>query len=447
MMFLIEFCRDNASSLRQYEQVKRILVDNYCSFGDKPVPTFLKPHFISSRQTRILRHAVESTSRILDKFIDFYLTDTRLQGILAFSEDEKELFAIDPGYSVSMVIARLDAFMNDEVVKFLEFNCDSPAGASYGEALEKAFKEISGDFPFLAHWDIRYTDRHQKLLNALISCYREFREKHDGLPTKPTIAIVDWKEVSTSSEFTALKLYFEQNGYSTIIADPRDFQINGNRLTADGQSIHLIYRRAIMKELLERRDEVDDFINGIKQAMACTCNPFRSCIAGNKKVLAILSDPQFQGIFDAAEVDIINQTIPWTRILSDTTVTYNGFNVPLKSFVTDNRQRLVMKPASSYGGKDVILGNETEPAQWEAAIDEHIESGSWVVQEYVPIPKEIFPVIDEENLSLQLKNVNINPFVFSGKYAGNISRVSESTIINVSQGGGMVASLSVEKKV
>ena len=69
-----------------------------------------------------------------------------------------------------------------------------------------------------------------------------------------------------------------------------------------------------------------------------------------------------------------------------------------------------------------------------------------MVQEYVPIPREIFPVIEGETLNLQLKNVNINPFAFLGKYSGTTSRVSDSSIINVSQGGGIVPTVKVTKK-
>jgi uncharacterized circularly permuted ATP-grasp superfamily protein len=117
----------------------------------------------------------------------------------------------------------------------------------------------------------------------------------------------------------------------------------------------------------------------------------------------------------------------------------------LREFVLENRDKLVLKPASSYGGKDVFLGKETTQATWEKIIDENIETESWVVQEYVEIPQEIFPVIDE-SLRMELKKVNINPFVLLDKYSGTISRVSDKSVINVSAGGGLVPTLSVIRR-
>jgi len=106
----------------------------------------------------------------------------------------------------------------------------------------------------------------------------------------------------------------------------------------------------------------------------------------------------------------------------------------------------VVKAASSYGGKDVFLGRETDQQTWNAVVEKHIGSEDWVVQEYVNIPQEIFPEIRDEGVYLKLKKVNINPFAFIGKYGGTISRVSDKSIINVSAGGGIVPTMSINRK-
>ena len=40
-------------------------------------------------------------------------------------------------------------------------------------------------------------------------------------------------------------------------------------------------------------------------------------------------------------------------------------------------------------------------------------------------------------------DVNINPFALNGSYSGTITRVSDSQVINVSAGGGLVPTLTV----
>ena len=155
-----------------------------------------------------------------------------------------------------------------------------------------------------------------------------------------------------------------------------------------------------------------------------------------------MTEPRFQDIYDAEEQEVIDRTIPWTTILSKGRLTIDGKTVEVGDFVLENRDNLVLKPASSYGGKDVYVGRETDEATWSRIIKENLESQGWVVQEYVDIPEEIFPSFGDV-VSVDLKKLNINPYAFLGKYSGTVSRYSESSIINVSHGGGLAPTMCV----
>jgi uncharacterized circularly permuted ATP-grasp superfamily protein len=115
--------------------------------------------------------------------------------------------------------------------------------------------------------------------------------------------------------------------------------------------------------------------------------------------------------------------------------------VDLLAFVSDNRERLVMKPASDYGGHGVSLGMETEQSEWDRLIEEHHAQGDYVVQEYVPVPEEMFPAVEDGHIQMRLKRFNINPFGLGGSYAGMITRISDQAVINVSAGGGLLPSV------
>jgi len=445
LSYLIELSRDGSDASGQYQALLEYLVKERCTFKGEPMPTLLKPNFISPKQSKQLQYTVEKISSALNKFIGLYLKNEQVRQIMKFSDAENELFFIEPHYSVPLVIARLDAFMNDYEVKFLEFNCDSPAGTAYSDVLEDGFKEILKSYEFLDLWKIEYINRQERFFQAIRSCYKEFRKVHPQFPDKPTIAIVDWAEVSTASEFVLLKEFFEAKGLSTIITSPQKFQIDGDRMVVEGEPVHLIYRRVITRELVEKLDEVQNFVQGVKNGLACMCNPFRSFIVGNKKVLALLTDERFQNIYDREELEVIRKAIPWTKVLADMKATYDGYTVDLPRFISDNKDKLVLKAASSYGGKDVFLGRETDQSTWDKVINDNIAAQNWVVQQYVNIPQEIFPEITTE-VKMKLKKVNINPFAFVGKYGGTISRVSDKSIINVSAGGGLVPTMSVVKK-
>ena len=448
LRYLTELSRDKAHAIAQYERVQKYLIEHHCAFGDKPIAFFLKPQFIAPSQRKALAYVVEKMSSVLNKFIALYFRDDRIREMLDFSPAEEDLFGIEPGYRVPLVVSRLDAFMEDLNIKFLEFNCDSPGGIYYSEAFELAFGEIQQQIATLRSLNIETVPRTNLLFDSLMTCYGEFRQEKTHLPESPTVAIVDWTDVPTGPEFVAIQEVFEANGVKTIICDPRDFEIRQGTMRVGDTQIDLIYKRVIMRELLEKPDEIETFIQGIREGLACTCNPFRSYIVGNKKILAALLDPAYQDVYDSDERAVIQKTVPWTCVLAPGQAQHKGYRIDLKDFVIGNKDRFVIKAANSYGGKEVFLGNDTEQAEWEAAIETHIEARNWVVQERVPIPREIFPVIDEAEgeLALRLKNVNINPFGLLGRYAGTISRVSDSAIINVSQGGGMVPTMCVEER-
>lgn len=437
---------DPERSVRQLRQLRAYLSDNKCTFRGEPMPTLLKPNFISRRQAGLLGRCVERMSGILDKFVRFYLENREMRDIMKFTGQENELFSLDPGHGHSIVLSRLDAFLKGDEVKFLEFNCDSPAGIAYSDVLEEGFREIFRDYRFLDRWKLRSFRRQDLLLASLLRCYGNFRSLRRGMPVKPVIAIVDWKEVSTYSEFQLHAEHFRRCGYECLIASPLDFTVRNGRALAGDRPVHLVYRRVITRELISRQKEAPGFIESIKRGLVCCCNPFRSCIVGNKKVLSILIKPRFQEICTKAERRIINETVPWTEILADRPVLYGNRRVDLGEFVLKNRAHLVLKPANMYGGKDVHLGRETEQGTWEEIMHRHIRDESWVVQEYIDIPSEPYP---ETGPPLRLKNkyVNINPFALLGAYSGTITRISDHPVINVSAGGGLVPTFTAEQKL
>jgi uncharacterized circularly permuted ATP-grasp superfamily protein len=439
-----DFFLNNAAAVEdQLNYLKEFLVERGCTFGGEAMPTLLKPNFISVRQWRMLKASVERLSRALSKFIDLYLEDDGVREIMGFSDREDQLFRIEPGYGNPLVISRLDAFLDHDSLKFLEFNCDSPAGIAYADVLEEGFQEIFREYPFLIGYRIRYARRQEMLLTSLLQCYSEFRGTRRRMPQKPVVAIVDWADVSTHSEFDLHRQHFREHGLETVIAAPQDFTVRNGRAVAAGEEVHLIYKRVITRELLEKWNEVGNFIECIRAGLVCCCNSFRSYIVGNKKVLSVLSDPRFGHIFSTRERQLIRLTIPWTQILADTSVKYRGKLVYLKTFIPDQKDRLVLKPGNKYGGKDVYIGCETDQSEWEQVMHRHLEDSTWVVQEFVNIPVDHYPEISGSVL-FKPKYVNINPYALNNRYSGTITRISDSPVINVSAGGGLVPTLRAE---
>jgi glutathionylspermidine synthase len=416
--------------------IERWLSEHDVVFAEHTIPFVLMPHFVSPGQERRVRRAVECLCRVLDRFCDAYPEDERLQDELALPDLEAALVMIEPGYAGPLRICRLDAFLVGDDVKFLEFNADSPAGIGYTDVLFEGLREAIRLPRVEADFDTAYTPMLPVLIETLLDAYRQRRLDRPGLPQQPRLALIDKPGSPSIPEFRIVCAAARRAGLEALHATTEELEYDGSVLRAAGQPVHLVYRRVLIDDL-----EEGDLTAAARDGSVCVVNPARARVANNKKLFALLDDPRFSHLVKRREAEVIQATIPWTRILRPGRVTYGQWVVDLLDFVSDNRTRLVLKPASEYGGHDVSLGIETEQAEWDAVIERHAELGDFIVQEYVPVPEEMFPTVEDGHVQMRLKRFNINPFGIGGRYAGMITRISDQAVINVSAGGGLLPSV------
>ena len=395
------------------------------------------PHFVSPGQVRRVRHYVHALCTVLDRFCDAYPSDERLRDELALPALEDELIRIEPGFPRPMRICRLDAFLSGYDLKFLEFNADSPAGVGYTDVLCEGLTTAIALPRVRAEFDTAYTPMLPEVIATLLDAYGHVRARASELPERPRLALIDCAGSPSVPEFRIVCAAAAAAGVEAVHATLEEVRYDGSVLRVGGEPTHLIYRRCLIEDLGDHRDLVE----AARDGRIALVNPFRSRVANNKKLFALLEDPRFAHLVLADEADVIARTIPWTRILRPGRVTYGEWTIDLLPFVADNREKLVLKPASDYGGHGVALGMETSQASWEATLAEHAELGDFIVQEYIPVPEEMFPVIEDGRVQMRLKRFNINPFGIGGRHAGSITRISDRAVINVSAGGGLLPSV------
>jgi hypothetical protein len=404
------------------------------AYGRFTVPAFYKAYFVTPKQQHLLKRAASSFSQILNKTARLYFEEAQLKSHFRLSPEAEELVKIDPGYSQNVVFSRFDALLEGESLKLLEFNCDAPVGAAYTDQLESAFLSEELIWPFAEEHHLAASERVQSILTTLLSVYEEF----GGYET-PQIAIVDWRHARTSSEFEYMKSHFESKGYKTTIADPRELQYKGGKLYHKGFRVHLVYRRVIFDELLERLDEVRDLLNAYKDKAVCVVNPLRSRLASSKSIFSLLTSREFDRFFTENENEMKRQHLPWTRCLSDAEDFYGHRKVFLIDFLKDEKDTVVLKPSgSSHGAQRVHIGRETPDGDWNAVVDKALKEGDWVIQEQVPVPVITVPDIVNQKLDFIYKKYNFNMLVFGGKYAGGFVRLSDESVVNVATGGGLM---------
>jgi glutathionylspermidine synthase len=418
------------------EEIAGWLAEHDVVFAGNTIPFVLMPHFVSPGQLRRVKRAVACLSAVLDRFCDAYAGDERLREELAVPAAEDALIRLDPGYSRPLRICRLDAFLQGYDVKFLEFNADSPAGIGYTDVLYEGLRQAISLPRVSAEFETTYTPMLPVLMETLLSAYRELREERSDLPETPRLALVDVAGSPSVPEFRIICAAARAAGIEALHGTLDDVRYDGSVLSVQGEPVHLVYRRALLEDLPE-----GDLIAAARDRRAAVVNPFRARVANNKKLFALLGDPRFAHLVEDSEKQVIAETIPWTRVLQEGRAGYGEWVVDLLAFVSDNRERLVLKPASDYGGHGVSLGMETEQGEWDRLIEEHHGQRDYVVQEYVPVPEEMFPTVEDGHVHMRLKRFNINPFGLGGRYAGMITRISDQAVINVSAGGGLLPSV------
>jgi hypothetical protein len=403
-------------------------------FRGESISTFLRPVFLSQAQNGLVRRASEVLLDCAERLIERYMVDPEVRRTIGLPPDEEEFALLESGLRRQVVVARPDSFLNGESLAFLEFNADSPAGVVWTDLHEEVFlsSPILNEHPWSK--ELGRTDCRRLLIDGMLAAYAEF-----GLDQEPVAAIVDWRGVGAWPEFLIVKRCFEDRGVRAVVADPREFELRGDTLYANGTAVNLVYRRAIIRELHEKREEpgVRDFLEAYRRGLVCVVNPFRAKVSGSKACMALLSDHSFDRLFDDEQNAVRRAHVPWTRVLRDETVEYEGRRYDLFDLARTTKDRFVIKPTSGYGGRDVMIGRETDAGAWDGRLDDAAKRpGEWTIQRYVDIPEEDFPVVRSE-LVFERRKVNLNPYLFGGRYAGSFVRLSTNSVINVSVGGGM----------
>jgi hypothetical protein len=406
--------------------------------GDRPLCPYLRPFFMSRSGYEEISRASTWIHRAFERLTDAALADDELLRELDLTEAETRMARIDPGYGGLCVTSRLDTFVTTDGFKFLEYNAESPAGLGDQLQLETFLFAMDHNREFLDHHPHWLPRPAQALLKALLAAYRDF----GGTEVKPQIAIVDWDGVSTATEFVILQDIFTAAGYPTIIADPRELEYDGKTLSARGFRIDIFYKRIIIHEYLEKFDDAHALTQAYRNGHICMANSFRVKIAHKKRGFAILSDPQYRGLFTDEQQSCIDRHIPWTRHVRDGRTTYAGRDRDLLELIRANREHLALKPNDDYGGAGIYLGWVMDAAEWDDAITDAL-SKSYVVQERADARRIAIPSFSPELAQTEVF-IDFDPFLFLGQVEGGLVRLSPSALINVSQGGGETACVVLE---
>ncbi|MBN2101447.1 MAG: glutathionylspermidine synthase family protein [Candidatus Aenigmarchaeota archaeon] len=389
-------------SEKTFSYIRKEYERNKIMMGNRLLPFFLTPNFISESRDNLIMQSSERMAGILEKIG---------KNILRKSHESR-----------LNVINRMDFFFHEGKIKFIEFNADSPSGAGRLDIINKIFSEIPIISGIKENKEMR-----ESLLEALFNSYKEWGGKKE----KPTIALIDWKGVKTISDQKLIAQYFNGRGFRTILADPRELKYKKGKMFSGETEIDILYKRVIIKELLDKKEECRDLFSAISDNSIFISNPLESGILGEKKLISRMASGEFDKILTEDEKSFLREYLPWSKEV----------NVNLKEKIISEKNKLVLKPDEGYGGEGVKIGKFLSEEEWKKAVDISISDSGWTVQEYIDVPA--IKIFDKGKITK--KFMSMSSFVFGGKYAGCMTRVSDDPVVNTSKGGGIIPTFVLKK--
>lgn len=377
------------------------------TYGQEPFPVDAQPYFLTKEQTAFFRTIVEHLQALVEKISDLFIKG-QFRDVFNFNKNLLDLISADPGYSLFCPIGRWDSFYDGQTLKFLELNTDGTSGMVYVEELSRLYKRIFNPS------NVFIPELKASVLQTLLKCYNQFPKKR---VEKPQIAIVDWENVATRSEQEALRVYFNQMGYKTVLADPRALSYDGTSLSQNGFRIDLVYRRVVTGEYLAVWDEVGAMTKAYLDQNVCVIGSFRSQIGFDKRIFVILSSSEFDAYFTRAQNELRALCIPWTRLLNEGETIFQGQSIRIPSFLIDHPDQFVLKPPDLNRGQGVLLGSQLKKTEWKRKIQEHLGKG-YLIQERVSVPQ------------WGERGFHLGHFVFGGSLSGWMCRVGQDPLLH-----------------
>ncbi|MBA3533470.1 MAG: hypothetical protein H0T73_16250 [Ardenticatenales bacterium] len=437
---------DDQVAAENFGLLKEKMEQRHLSFGERLLCTVLRPHFLTPHEYQKMKEACETLLGAFDRLYETMVEAPALRTEVGLTELEEGAFALNPGYRTPTPTGRLDSFLShepegDPTIHFVEYNAETPAGAGYEDVLSEAFFELPVMKQFQKQYRVTMVPLRRRVLDTLLAMHREARGQEP-----PTIGIVDWEDVPTTNEFEIFNEFFLSQGVDSFITAPERMEYDGKTLRGDGKPIHIIYKRVLGSELLQRYGLEHPILYALRDGNVTMVNPFRCKPLHKKMSFALLSDERYNDLYTVEQRHAIAMHIPWTRKLGERKTLLDGEPIDLLPYIADHKDEFVMKPNDEYGGKGVIIGWESSSEEWHAAMQEGLKEPT-IIQRKVKIAREDFPSYIDGRLNISERLVDLDPYLFEGNAMhGFLTRLAATTLLNVTAGGGSVTPTFIIEK-
>ena len=410
--------KNQSNYIDDYLETLDNVANSNAQYKGKPVPFLYHPMFWTEKDIDNFKKINDMIMSITNKITDRFLKDENFRDKFRYPDFLNDLIAIDNGYDINAPIGRFDIFYEDyDNFKFCEINTDGSSAMNEDNILAR----ILGESKALKDFGKEYKLEYFELLDSWVKESLKIYDSYDKKVDKPNVAIVDFVESGTPNEFEDFKKTYIKNGYNCIIADPRDLQYRDGILYKDDYRIDLIYRRIVTFELVDKIDQIDDFIAAYKDRAVCVIGSIRSQIMHNKIIFSILHEDDTLEHLSEDEIDFIKNHIPYTKIFAEDEKIFEE--------VLNNKNKYILKPMDLNASQGVFAGRDFTNNEWEIRLKE-AWGNDYIYQEFITPYKREFLMYKDYNFTRASFGSIVGLFLYNEKFKGLYTRVGPNNIIS-----------------
>lgn len=409
---------DEEAFYQDYLKAVDAVANSSAIYKGKPVPFLYQPMFFTRQDIDIFENIGKTLMSITNKVVNKYKESPEFRKKFSYSKLLEELILTPHGYDINVPIGRFDIFYGGgDNFKFCELNTDGSSAMNEDNTLARILLETEAIKRMKESYEISYFELISKWVDESISIFKEFNSSIE----KPNVAIVDFDESGTPYEFKEFKKAYINKGYNAVIADPRELKYIDGALFYNDMKIDLVYRRIVTRELIDRSEEIRDFINAYRDKAVCVIGPIKSQIIHNKIIFKILHDEDVQQMFTEEEREFIRKHIPQTKEFSGDREVYDE--------VLNNKDKYIIKPLDLYASKGVYAGRDFTLDEWKEKLDKCWDN-DYLCQEFcVPFTRDFVEFVDGKVKVSKFGHI-VGLFMYNEKFAGIYTRIGKNSIIS-----------------
>lgn len=395
------------------------------------------PKLFGDASYRLLSRTAETMYSIMAKVTERYIADAGFRGLFRLDPRLEELICLPRGYDAAIPIARVDVFLHEDTgaLKFCELNTDGTSGMNENREITLSIAPSASLQEFALRHRVETCELVDSWVEAFMADYGQWAAGHPGSPEVPRVAIADYLEKATLSEFCVYEQAFRDAGTPCEVCEIRELAWDGRRLRdGQGRPIDAVWRRAVTSDVLANWDDSSALLEAVRADAVCLVGSFAGSLAHDKQIFQVLHRPEAKAILSDEENRFVEATVPFTAFLSADEVDLDR--------VKAEKDRWVIKPSDLFDATDVYLGCMQSQGKWDRLVDRYADGAAGVpflVQEFVtPFKTEVLPpdagILSESAreaapIAPAMWNNLSGLYLYNGKFQGVFSRQGPRPII------------------